>query len=159
MSQNSVMKAIQKHVNKVADEMREEDERIQREQCIQAREQMAPTYRSAWLQPTTTTITTSGSTNINSTSWAQYVQPHLGGAPLNPFGNIGQATNVYKYPPTISFTSEQMSQFMDKLAALLSKGWECIRCHRVLSPQEPGCEFCNLIDRLEGKDVERDSAA
>ena len=81
------------------------------------------------------------------------VKPFMGGAP----GAYSQTRTGYVQPkPTIEFTPSQMADFLAKLADLLTKGWECLRCHRIWSPQVTGCEFCNFIDRLKGKDVERD---
>lgn len=110
---------------------------------------------SVGLSNTTTTSAgqTLGGAITTGTTW---INPQLGGG--FPQQQYGQQGPLYPTPrPTL--TDEQMDVLIEKMAHALAKGWECTRCHRIWSPREVGCEFCNFIDRLEGKDVDRDTAA
>ena len=112
-----------------------------------------------WPQTTTTASTQPiwGQLGHASTTGPSYIYGSIysgGGGASTSSGYAQTADSPSK--PTIEFTDEQRASFLAKLADLLTKGWECLRCHRIWSPQTNGCEFCNFIDRLEGKDVERD---
>jgi len=157
MSHN-VMKAVQRLAGQAAQAVEDEtNEQLQRMQESAAAKQMQQLY---WATTTTANTTTAANT------WLSYsallgTAPTLGGGvpyQYQPTTTTGYTT-YYPNKPTIEFTPEQMTSFMAKLADLLTKGWECLRCHRIWNPQVTGCEFCNFIDRLEGKDVERDDAA
>lgn len=142
LNRKGLMRAVQKLTGWAATAVKDDELRKQLKQ-LQAQQ-------SFWYWQNTTT----GSTTANMPQAYQNVT--LGGG----LGYYSGSTNTEtQKSPSISFTDEQMSLFMDKLTHLLTKGWECLRCHRIWNPRETGCEFCNFIDRLEGKDVERDTAA
>jgi hypothetical protein len=154
-----LMKAVQQLAGQAVAEVQEEERRDAYAQYQQPQQQnlYCPPYSPLYGQNTIAAAantwvgqTTAGSTTLGGgfnvcTPSTQYATISTGYAKLS--------------SPSITFTDEQMSLFMEKLTHLLSKGWECLRCHRIWNPRETGCEFCNFIDRLEGKEVERDTAA
>lgn len=158
-----VQKALGKLVGQAAQAVEAEERQRQYDQMLKHQAQAEHEARqralqqlgqaSMWGQQQQNLYNTLGT--AGQASWPNH--PQLGGGLNGPYSS-GYA-NVKPYPPSVTFTDEQMSLLMAKLVALLAKGWECLRCHRIWSPQVNGCEFCNFIDRLEGKDVDRDDAA
>lgn len=167
INKKGLMKSIQRLAGQAATAVQEDELQRQYERMrkLQAQQNMYPDWQTT---TTTTAANTLGGLGQQATTAANMQQAYnqyattqaptwiAGGSGMSP---TQWARTVEERTKSISFTDEQMSLFMEKLAHLLSKGWECIRCHRIWNPRETGCEFCNFIDRLEGKDVERDSAA
>lgn len=151
---NGIMKAVQRLAGMAAtavqDESHEQLKSIQQAALNNAQQQQ---LYSHWVQSTTANT----STNAGMT-WINPLSNRLGGG-MTPTVTTSGFTYASSMTPVITFTDDQMTAFMSKLADLLTRGWECLRCHRIWSPQVTGCEFCNFIDRLEGKDVDRDTAA
>ncbi len=163
----ALLRALNKYVDQAANEVKDEEEAdLRRVQALEYAKQwqQQPNTQAWWgitnsstsAQSLTQTI---GSTNtlLNQAMSGACGQAGitLGGAPSQ-WSGLSQTT---RYQPTWSFTDEQMEKLLEHLKVLLARGWECVRCHRIWSPQESGCEFCNFIDRLEGKDVDHDTAA
>lgn len=156
-------KPLQRAISKI---MGKAIEKIEREEQMRQYEQLAKMQaqsQNIWSQQaqqqnlynTWMTTTTAGNTLGQATTGTTWTNPQLGGGSYPQ--QYGQGT---LYPtPRPTMTDEQMDVLIEKMAHALAKGWECLRCHRIWSPQVNGCEFCNFIDRLEGKDVDRDDAA
>lgn len=154
MSDTSLMNAVQKLAGQAAQAVQADETAHQHAQLQKMQEQA----RQQNLMISRTNAYTLGSVTAGSTTYYQPQPTISGGAPGN-WNVFPGLTGASVRPHSISFTAEQMSLFMEKLAHLLSNGWECVRCHRIWNPRETGCEFCNFIARLEGKDVDRDTAS
>jgi len=149
----SVMKAIEKAVGRAATAVQEDDVLQQYYNKQTWSNIVASNTANQRYWPNTTASTTTTAVPV------QMYYPTIGGGGAPGVTSSGYAQTGYSaLRPTIEFTDEQRESFLAKMADLLTRGWECLRCHRIWSPQVNGCEFCNFIDRLEGKDVERDTA-
>lgn len=66
------------------------------------------------------------------------------------FGPISTWTTAASPLPVIEMSDAQLDRFMGFLSRVMEKSWTCGRCARQYAPLTPDCEFCNLIERLEG---------
>lgn len=168
----SLMKAVQKLMGQAATAVQDDKRQRRYEQMMKLQEQQQLDTQPYWHNTTTSAaanmsggLVAQGITSVSTTAaniqqaYNQYANSKAPNWIAGGAGGLYGESAKTPSPPTVSFTDEQMSLFMEKLAHLLSKGWECLRCHRIWNPRETGCEFCNFIDRLEGKDVDRDTAA
>lgn len=153
-----LQRAISKLMGKAVEEIEYE---AQNRRAYELAMMQAKAQNTLWSQNPYQQVGSAGFSNTTTTTtgqtlgWAN-IGPQLGGG--FPQQQYGQQGTLYPMPrPTL--TDEQMDVLIEKMAHALAKGWECTRCHRIWSPREVGCEFCNFIDRLEGKDVDRDTAA
>lgn len=155
----SLQKALGKVIGQAAQDI-QDDERMEAYERLAKMQAQQQLDFAAWHNPLNT---------LNAQNQYPYTTTNVGvssqlGGSITGGVTMGGAGSPYRglaqqqslYPAPVTLTDEQMSLLMEKLAHALAKGWECIRCHRIWSPRETGCEFCNFIDRLEGKDVERD---
>jgi ATP/maltotriose-dependent transcriptional regulator MalT len=144
------MNAMKKVLGRLADGWQQEEEtkriEAQRRQLaaqMQMQQMQYELYMNQAMQATNTfannQTTTAGST--------------LGGAlsyPGSMFPTTGTYTAAARYP--LQMTDAQFASFLAFMERALKHSWTCKRCQREYAPMTPDCEFCNVIDRLEGKE-------
>lgn len=118
------------------------------------------------LQGTTTWASTT-TAPLNQQAMMQYTNAatyQMGGQ----LGALGSGTGLYGSTSTYGHTSPayqwtltdaHMEKLMAFMAKAMERSWTCSKCARQYAPLTPDCEFCNLIERLEGVEADDTKAA
>jgi hypothetical protein len=149
------MNAMKKVLGRLADGWQQEEEtkRIEAErrkyEALMQQQVMQQKYQQYMNQAIQAPYGMGASTtNITTTAGST-----LGGAlsyPGSMFPTTGTYTAAARYP--LQMTDAQFHSFLTFMERALKHSWTCQRCQREYAPTTPDCEFCNVIDRLEGKE-------